>query len=91
MRRAAARQGLRLCKSRRRDPLATDFECWALFGRDGSAVYGMGDDGRFRASLEEIGLYLGKPIRREMTVADGNFEVMPWRNARPEREDTERD
>ena len=35
LRRAASRQGLVLLKSRRRDPLVIDFECWRLIDKKG--------------------------------------------------------
>lgn len=50
-RRAAVRQGLRLEKSRRRDPRALDFDrYWLLDKRSGKVVFG-GEHGR---SLDDI-------------------------------------
>ncbi|WP_329412753.1 hypothetical protein OG563_09500 [Nocardia vinacea] len=40
LRRAASRQGLRLVKSRRRDPRATDFERFWLYDHRDRIVYG---------------------------------------------------
>lgn len=44
--------GLKLLKSRRRDPQALDFGCYAL-AQDGVIVFGA-DHGRFDASLDEV-------------------------------------
>ena len=59
LRRMADRQGLRLVKSRSRDPRAIDFGCYALIDHQhGGVVFGVGGTGRFDATLEEIEEYL---------------------------------
>ena len=58
LRRVANRRGLRLVKSRRRDPQAVDFGCYCLVGwSDNFIVFGSGPCG-YDASLEEIETYL---------------------------------
>ena len=56
VRRKAERMGLRLVKSRRRDPDAIDFGCYALT-QDGVIVFGA-DSGRLDASLAEVEAFL---------------------------------
>jgi hypothetical protein len=56
IRRKAERMGLRLEKSRRRDPDAIDFDCYALT-QDGVVVFGA-DSGRFDASLADVETFL---------------------------------
>jgi hypothetical protein len=59
LRRMAARQGLQLCKTRRRDPQAIDYDCYALADQASSGiVFGVGALGRYSASLDEIEDYL---------------------------------
>lgn len=53
LRRAAQRQGLRLKKSRRRDPRASDYHTWWVFRGD-VAILG----GRWGTSLEDVEAYL---------------------------------
>jgi hypothetical protein len=55
-RRAASRQGLKLLKSRRRDPRALDFGMYALVDQNNVVVYGATE--RFDASLDDIEKYL---------------------------------
>jgi hypothetical protein len=59
LRRMADRQGMKLVKSRSRDPRAIDYDCWALADlASGGIVFGVGAIGRFNASLAEIETYL---------------------------------
>ena len=59
LRRMADRQGMRLLKSRSRDPRAIDYGCYALADlRTNGLVYGISPIGRFDASLDEIEAYL---------------------------------
>ncbi len=59
----AERQGLRLIKSRRRDPRAIDYGGYALADAATNLIlFGTGDVGRIVASLDEIENYLtGEP------------------------------
>ena len=54
-RRAADRQGLRLTKSRRRDPRALDYGSYRLTDTNGETVAGPFTD------LDEVESYLSKP------------------------------
>lgn len=67
VRRAAARQGLRLAKSRRRDPHALDYGGYMLTDQAGNAVYSSGFNG-FGLQLADIETYLAadKNARAEM-------------------------
>lgn len=61
LRRMADRQGLRLLKSRRRDPHAIDHGCYALTDvATSGAVFGFGSFG-YEADLEDIEKYLTSP------------------------------
>lgn len=58
LRRKAGRQGLQLLKSRRRDPDAMDYGCYALADvSTNGAVFGFGTFG-FEASLDDIEAFL---------------------------------
>lgn len=66
LRRVAARQGLRLERSRRRDPRAVDFATYRLLDartRD-LVAYGSGPSG-FGLSLPEVEAALGEPTRTD--------------------------
>jgi hypothetical protein len=58
LRRAARRQGLRLEKSRTRDPRALDYGKYWLLDNRNIVVYGH----RHRANLDQIVEYLNEPI-----------------------------
>ena len=59
LRRMADRQGLRLEKSRRRDPHANDYGLYNLFAHDtGGAVWPSAPWGPFVATLDEVEEYL---------------------------------
>ena len=63
LRRMAERQGMRLVKSRRRDPLATDFNCYGLFDSRGNTEFGItsaGGEHTMVASLDEVERFLSK-------------------------------
>jgi len=71
-RRAAERQGLVLKASRRRDPRALDFGCYALTDLwSGAIVAGVGGTGRFEFSLDDVEEYLNGD-RREENENDGS-------------------
>jgi hypothetical protein len=57
LRRMADRQGLRLVKSRRRDPRASDYGTYVLVDQNNVIEYGAWT-GRFAASLDDIEAYL---------------------------------
>jgi hypothetical protein len=55
LRRMAERQGLKLVKSRRRDPRAIDFAAWTLVDMaSGAVVAGTGALGRPHWSLDDV-------------------------------------
>jgi hypothetical protein len=61
LRRMAERQDMRLVKSRRRDSLAADFDCWGLFDPKGNSEFGVesrAGSHRMTASLDEIEKFL---------------------------------
>lgn len=59
LRRKADRMGFRLVKSRRRDPDALDYGCYALIDHEfGGCAFGQGPTGLPGASLEEIEAFL---------------------------------
>ena len=59
LRRMADRQGLRLMKSRRRDPRAIDFECYMIVDIEtGGAVHATGPTGLANLDLDEVEAYL---------------------------------
>lgn len=61
LRRMAGRQGMRLVKSRRRDPNALDFGCFALVDHQTNGInFGAGPFG-YDASLNDIETYLLSP------------------------------
>jgi hypothetical protein len=57
LRRMAERQGLRLVKSRRRDPRAIDFGDFMLVDAETNSIV-VGEIGRVRCSLDDIERYL---------------------------------
>jgi hypothetical protein len=63
MRRMAERQGLTLVKSRRRDPLARDYERYILKNDAGDIVAG-GTEQHFEFDLSEIEEWLLYPNKR---------------------------
>ena len=65
LRRVAVRRGLRLVKSRRRDPQALDFGCYALVDASANViVFGTWATGRLEATLDEIEGFLFPPKKR---------------------------
>jgi len=58
LRRAAARQGLKLIKSKRRDPRALDYCVWTIINTQTSAVIA-GD----RMTIDEVERFLTKPLQ----------------------------
>jgi len=58
LRRMAARQGLALHKSRRRDPLALGYGRWMLTSSDGQVAAGADGEGRPAWTLEQIEAHL---------------------------------
>lgn len=58
LRRMAERQGLRLVKSRRRDPNALDYGMYALTNETNCIVYGTSNSGWYDATLDDIEEYL---------------------------------
>ena len=72
-RRAAQRQGLRLAKSRARDPRSVTHGRWYLRGPRGRGV--LTGNAWTGATLEEIELYLQGGERQDPAVADALAEV----------------
>jgi hypothetical protein len=58
LRRMAKRQGLRLHKSRRRDPHASDYGVYALVDEETSFIVAGADSGRFGFSLDDVETHL---------------------------------
>ncbi len=58
LRRMAERQGLALQKSRRRDPLALDYDRWTIADENGKAVAGTDKAGRATMDLDGVEAYL---------------------------------
>ena len=56
LRRAAARQGYKITKSSRRDPLATDYGRWWVLNLDSQDVILGGKDG---ATIDQVARFLG--------------------------------
>ena len=51
----AARQGLKLCKSRRRDPYALDYGCYILVDASRNwVVFGSTNDSAYDATLDQV-------------------------------------
>jgi hypothetical protein len=63
LRRIAERAGLRLEKSRRRDPRAIDYDCWLLVGSDSRATE------RPIMSLDAVEAFLESPLVVELRRA----------------------
>lgn len=61
IRRMAARQGLTLAKSRRRDPHATDYGGYMLIDTATNAVVAGGDPAAYSLSLAEAEKWLVEP------------------------------
>jgi hypothetical protein len=59
LRRMAERQGLRLVKSRRRDPLAYDYGAYWIAAEDGGVVAG---DPKTGMSIDEVEDWLMNPV-----------------------------
>ncbi len=86
LRRMAARQELRLVKSRRRDPRALDFGTYGLADRDGGRVQvfaaehvGTNELGRVDLSLDEIEAWLAgdptsPPQSRRMRAVEAELD-----------------
>lgn len=64
IRRAAARQGLLLQKSRRRDPRAIDYGGYMLVDMQLNAVVFGAHPNAYSASLEEVAEFLKSPKKR---------------------------
>lgn len=59
LRRMAERQGVRIEKSRRRDPRAYDFDCWWIVDPLNNAIVtGAGHNGRPSLTLDEVEAWL---------------------------------
>jgi hypothetical protein len=58
LRRMAERQGYTLHKSRRRDPLALDFDRWTIVGEDERVIAGADGAGRPTMSLDQVEAHL---------------------------------
>lgn len=58
LRRMAERQGLVLRKSRRRDPLALDYDRWKILDENGKTIAGADKAGRPTMTIDEIETYL---------------------------------
>ncbi len=84
LRRMAERQGLRLQKSRRRDPLALDYNGYQLIDpRSNALVFGERAGDGFGASLDDIEVYLKRPRAercRDRAVNDGQSAavIVEW-------------
>jgi hypothetical protein len=66
LRRMAERQGLRLVKSRRRDPHALDYQLYALVSEDEYQIAGgWQKGGRFGFTLDEVEARLSEGPRRQ--------------------------
>jgi hypothetical protein len=66
LRRMAERQGLKLVKSRRRDPLALDYHLYALIPESEYAIEGGWQrGGRFGYTLDEVEERLSRGTRRQ--------------------------
>ena len=66
LRRMAERQGLRLVKSRRRDPLALDYQLYALISEKEYGIEsGWQKGGRFGYTLDEVEERLSRRTRRQ--------------------------
>jgi hypothetical protein len=64
LRRMAERQGLRLVKSRRRDPLALDYDRWMVVDIDTDGVVVGAEVGRPNMTIDEVEDWLEKGWRR---------------------------
>jgi hypothetical protein len=64
LRRVAERRGLRLVKSRRRDPMAIDFGGYMLIDLQTNAVILGADPVGFSATLDDVKAYFSEPRRR---------------------------
>ena len=60
-RRMAERQGLRLVKSPRRDPLALDYGTFRIERRDGAEVVAQGSSSGYGLALEDVERELSAP------------------------------
>lgn len=66
LRRMAERQGLKLVKSRRRDPLAVDYNLYALIPEKQYAISGeWKEGGRFGFTIDEVEEILTSGTRRQ--------------------------
>lgn len=66
LRRMAERQGLKLVKSRRRDPLAVDYDLYALISQKEAAISGgWKEGGRFGYTIDEVETILTNGTRRQ--------------------------
>lgn len=68
LRLTAERRGLKLKRSRRRDPKAVDFGGYMLIDIRTDAVVLGGGAFPFQASLDEVATYLDMPWRREERI-----------------------
>lgn len=57
-RRAAARQGYKLVKSKRRDRRALDYSCWTIINSQTNTVTAGGS-----LSIDEVEQFLNKPLQ----------------------------
>jgi len=58
LRAAAERQGLKLSKSRSRDPRAIGYGCWLIVDANNRVVAGVGGTGRPEMDLDQVERYL---------------------------------
>jgi hypothetical protein len=60
LRRAAARQGFKLVKSKRRDPRALDYSLWTIINTQNNTVEAGGNE---RLSIDEVERFLNRPLQ----------------------------
>ena len=77
MRRVAQRQGLKLVRSRRRDPQAADFGRYALVDPDTNRAVAGELDSASAMTLDDVEAWLSSPgpVSVEVTVEDGRRVV----------------
>jgi hypothetical protein len=92
LRRRVKRQGLRLVKSRRRDPQDADYGRYALIDPAGSPVLGRGTDGSYPMTLDDVEAWLTSLGRTTAgqdpghRTADGAYEWTMLRKVVSQRE-----
>jgi hypothetical protein len=76
LRRMAERQGLALHKSRRRDPRAIDYGCWAILDADGRSVVGRLGADRPSLDLDQVEAYLRGELPAALGLKDGRVALL---------------